>query len=142
MLANSAIVWDYSATLFPLWVAPNVITLLGLGFIVANLGLQVYYDPLLEGTAPSWVYYGHAIGLFLYQTLDNVDGRQARRTGSSSALGHAFDHTIDSLNCVLSGILQVAAIGAGNSWRGVAILVTGSWAMWFVRETYSVVSEY
>jgi len=28
----------------------------------------------------------------LYSTFDNVDGRQARRTKSSSALGELFDH--------------------------------------------------
>lgn len=33
-----------------------------------------------------------AIALFLYQTLDAVDGKQARRTNSSSPLGQLFDH--------------------------------------------------
>lgn len=30
--------------------------------------------------------------IFTYQTMDNLDGKQARRTGSSSALGEVFDH--------------------------------------------------
>ncbi|KAH7107692.1 Choline/ethanolaminephosphotransferase [Auriculariales sp. MPI-PUGE-AT-0066] len=114
--------WDLFVKLFPLWVAPNAITLAGLGFILINLG-----------TAPAWVYYGHALGLFLYQTFDNVDGRQARRTKSSSALGHTFDHTIDTLNTIMSGILQIAAIGAGGTWHSAAILLSGAWAMWFVQ---------
>jgi phosphatidylglycerophosphate synthase len=28
----------------------------------------------------------------MYQTLDAVDGKQARRTGTSSPLGQLFDH--------------------------------------------------
>ena len=29
-------------------------------------------------------------------TLDGIDGKQARRTGSSSPLGEMFDHGLDS----------------------------------------------
>lgn len=32
------------------------------------------------------------IGLFLYQTLDAIDGKQARRTGMAGPLGEMFDH--------------------------------------------------
>ena len=39
-----------------------------------------------------------AITMFLYQTLDAIDGKQARRTGSSNALGELFDHGCDSLS--------------------------------------------
>jgi ethanolaminephosphotransferase len=38
------------------------------------------------------------VALFAYNTLDNMDGKQARRTKSSSALGLLFDHGCDSLN--------------------------------------------
>jgi phosphatidylglycerophosphate synthase len=33
-----------------------------------------------------------AIGLFLYQSFDAIDGKQARRTGTSGPLGEMFDH--------------------------------------------------
>ena len=33
-------------------------------------------------------------GLFIYQSLDAIDGKQARRTGSSSPLGEVFDHGV------------------------------------------------
>ncbi|EJD53207.1 Choline/ethanolaminephosphotransferase [Auricularia subglabra TFB-10046 SS5] len=123
--------WDLATKCFPMWIAPNLITLLGLGFVIANVVCQYIYDPQLLGTAPSWVYLTHALGLFLYQTFDNVDGRQARRTGSSSALGHAFDHTIDSLNCGLGGLLQAASMGLGSTKRGAIIALIGCWPMWF-----------
>lgn len=38
------------------------------------------------------------LGLFIYQSLDAIDGKQARRTGSSSPLGELFDHGCDSVS--------------------------------------------
>jgi phosphatidylglycerophosphate synthase len=37
--------------------------------------------------ADSWVYFAVGTLLWAYQAFDNMDGKQARRTGSSSALG-------------------------------------------------------
>jgi ethanolaminephosphotransferase len=34
-----------------------------------------------------WVYLFGAFALFMYQTLDAIDGKQARRTGTSGPLG-------------------------------------------------------
>ena len=45
-----------------------------------------------------WIPLALAITMFMYQTLDAIDGKQARRTGSSNALGELFDHGCDSLS--------------------------------------------
>ena len=37
-----------------------------------------------------------AVLLFLSHTLDGIDGKQARRTGTSSPLGELFDHGCDA----------------------------------------------
>jgi ethanolaminephosphotransferase len=34
--------------------------------------------------------------------LDNIDGKQARRTNTSSALGLLFDHQVDALNVTIT----------------------------------------
>ena len=47
---------------------------------------------LLEGDAPRWVYYFNGFSVFWYLHLDCLDGKQARRTKSSSPLGQLFDH--------------------------------------------------
>ena len=47
---------------------------------------------------PAWVLILAAIGLFVYQTLDACDGKQARRTGNSSSLGELFDHGCDAVS--------------------------------------------
>jgi len=47
------------------------------------------------------VYFVNGLGLFIYQSLDAIDGKQARRTGSSTPLGELFDHGMDSISTVL-----------------------------------------
>lgn len=123
--------WTFATTLFPLWVAPNLITLTGLCFILFNVATIEYYIPDLIGPGPSWLYFSFALGLFLYQTFDNVDGKQARRTGSSSPLGELFDHGIDSLNCTLGGIVMCAALGLGSTLTGAIVVIVSSWPMFF-----------
>ncbi|CAE6535683.1 unnamed protein product [Rhizoctonia solani] len=94
---------------------------------VACIGL---YEPDLKTPGPTWLYLSFALGLFLYQTFDNVDGRQARKTGTSSALGHVFDHGIDTLNCPLGGLVQVASLGLGHSVNGAFFVLIGCVPMW------------
>jgi phosphatidylglycerophosphate synthase len=48
--------------------------------------------------SPRWAALMCAAGIFIYQTLDAIDGKQARRTNSSSPLGELFDHGCDSLS--------------------------------------------
>ncbi|KXX82260.1 Cholinephosphotransferase 1 [Madurella mycetomatis] len=129
--------WNAFVELLPLWLAPNMVTLLGFMCILFNVGLLVVMMPDLEGPAPSWVYYSFAFGLFMYQTFDNVDGKQARRTGTSSGLGELFDHGIDSLNCTLASLLETAAMGLGTSKSGVFTALCPCVAMFFSTwETY------
>src|SRR6202035_5277998 len=84
--------WNYITTLLPLWLAPNLITLLGLICILVNVATILVLVPDLIGPGPSWMYWSFVLGLWIYSTLDNVDGKQARRTNSSSPLGELFDH--------------------------------------------------
>lgn len=96
--------WNYVTTLLPLWLAPNLITLLGLVAILINIVSIEILVPDFIGPGPTWMYWSFVIGLWIYSTLDNVDGKQARRTGlisyptfqlipgSSSPLGELFDH--------------------------------------------------
>jgi phosphatidylglycerophosphate synthase len=47
---------------------------------------------------PGWALFACALGLFVYQTLDACDGKQARRTNTSSQLGELFDHGCDAIS--------------------------------------------
>lgn len=107
--------WTWCAKFMPSWLAPNVITLIGILAIYINVICIQIYIPDLVGPGPAWLYYSCAAGLFFYQTMDNIDGKQARATGSSSPLGELFDHGVDSLNCCLSGLILSACMGMGST---------------------------
>ncbi|OUM60314.1 hypothetical protein PIROE2DRAFT_32525, partial [Piromyces sp. E2] len=108
--------WEFCTKLFPLSMAPNLITLTGFGFMVINLVLAIILVPDLEGPTYRWFYISCSLGLWLYSTFDNVDGKQARRTKQSSPLGELFDHGCDSLNCAVGSIVEAAALGLGQSY--------------------------
>ncbi|KAI1802906.1 CDP-alcohol phosphatidyltransferase [Daldinia bambusicola] len=129
--------WNAFVELLPLWLAPNMVTLIGFMFILVNIALLVIFMPDLVGPGPSWLYFSFAFGLFMYQTMDNIDGKQARRTGTSSGLGELFDHGIDSLNCTLGSLLETGAMALGNSKSGVFTALCPCLAMFFSTwETY------
>jgi len=48
-----------------------------------------------------WIFGVCALCLFFYHTMDNLDGMQARKTGSSGPLGEFVDHWFDSFNTFL-----------------------------------------
>ncbi|KAH8679827.1 sn-1,2-diacylglycerol cholinephosphotransferase-like protein [Tricladium varicosporioides] len=129
--------WNAFVELLPLWLAPNMVTLLGFFFILSNVICLEIWMPDLVGPGPSWLYYSFAFGLWMYSTMDNVDGKQARRTGTSSGLGELFDHGIDSLNCTLASLCETAAMGLGTSKAGIFTALIPCLPMFFSTwETY------
>ena len=58
----------------------------------------VVYDPKLYEPYPAVLYVLAAVGVFLYQTFDAMDGKQARRIKAFSPLGQLFDHGCDSFS--------------------------------------------
>lgn len=102
--------------------APNLITLSGFGFIIINVLTLFYYNPTLDKDCPPWVYASWALGLFLYQTFDAVDGTQARRTHQSGPLGELFDHGVDALNTSLGVLIFAASLNLGMGWRTITAL--------------------
>lgn len=97
--------WNQLVKLFPRWIAPNVLTVTGFLLIVFNAGLLAYYDydfsassDIIKGTSPipNWVWLVCAIFHFTSHSLDGIDGKQARRTGTSGPLGELMDHGLDS----------------------------------------------
>ncbi len=110
--------------------APNVITLIGLGCVTCGTALILVHSPTLEAALtsrpsmssgdgaiiPSYVYFANTLTVLLYQTCDAVDGKQARRTGTSSPLGQLVDHGCDTLVLLLQWLGVGAAVGMGLSW--------------------------
>lgn len=108
--------WNGFVQIFPMSMAPNVITLLGLMFVLANLMCVFYFDPYLDTPSPRWCYLFYAFGLFMYQTFDGCDGCHARRTSQSGPLGELFDHSIDAINTTLACIVFGSVFQLGYGW--------------------------
>ncbi|XP_015744968.1 cholinephosphotransferase 1 isoform X2 [Python bivittatus] len=106
--------WGWLVERTPLWLAPNAITLGGLVFNLVPLLVLMYYCPSATEEAPPWVFLFCALGLFIYQSMDAIDGKQARRTNSSSPLGELFDHGCDSISTVFIGIAACTAVRLGT----------------------------
>jgi len=106
--------WNWVVEKLPLWLAPNLITLIGLAFNGASFLMLLFYRSN-NGSASSSIYFFNAISLFVYQTLDAVDGKQARRTKSSSPLGELFDHGCDSLSTIFVSISVALTVGAAQN---------------------------
>lgn len=84
--------WMWAVERLPRSMAPNTVTLVGLLLLVGAYACMFIYDPSMTQPLPRWTYAAMALGVFLFQTLDAIDGKQARRTNSSSSLGQLFDH--------------------------------------------------
>ncbi|XP_014255457.1 cholinephosphotransferase 1 isoform X6 [Cimex lectularius] len=110
--------WNWLVGRIPIWIAPNLITVVGLIVNIVTTLILVCYSPDAKTEAPRWSFVLCALGLFAYQSLDAIDGKQARRTGTSSPLGELFDHGCDSVSTVFVAISACIAVqlGAYPSW--------------------------
>jgi len=111
---------------FPTWLAPNMITLLGLLIMMVSHFIVYKHLPEMEGEAPTWVVVQSAVATLVYQTLDNLDGKQARRTGSASPLGLIFDHGVDALVTTFGGLSMTAIVQCGMTWKTLVFWICGS----------------
>ncbi|XP_023331980.1 cholinephosphotransferase 1 isoform X2 [Eurytemora carolleeae] len=108
------IFWNWIVEFVPLWVAPNLITIVGLFVNIFTSLILIAYCPTATEDAPWWTTSLCAVGLFVYQTLDAIDGKQARRTSSSNPLGELFDHGCDSLSTVFVSLASCCAVQLGR----------------------------
>ncbi|XP_004487395.1 choline/ethanolaminephosphotransferase 1 [Cicer arietinum] len=124
--------WTRFVNFFPLWMPPNMITLMGFMFLLLSALLGYIYSPHLDSAPPRWVHFAHGLLLFLYQTFDAVDGKQARRTNSSSPLGELFDHGCDALACTFEALAfgSTSMCGRSTFWWWLISAVTFYGATW------------
>ena len=105
--------WNWLVEQIPLWVAPNLITFVGLLFLMFTGILLIYADPIFSADDVRFPFALFAIGLFVYSCLDAVDGKQARRTNSATPLGELFDHGCDSIACIFLVLATISAVQIG-----------------------------
>ena len=94
--------------------APNLITVFAsLGIITPGL-IFLLIDPSVSNGYPKILYLLGAFGFFVHQTLDVLDGKQARRIGASSPLGQLFDHGCDAFILPYVTIIVASSDGMGS----------------------------
>lgn len=117
--------WNKVVLLCPKWVAPNLLTFSGFLFTLATFFMFSIYDYDFYASSenhpevpplPKWTFTLAAIFLFLAYTLDGIDGKQARRTGSSGPLGELFDHGLDSYTAALIPVTMFSIFGRSGEY--------------------------
>nr|BAU37044.1 ethanolaminephosphotransferase [Chlamydomonas asymmetrica] len=114
--------WNWMTEQLPMWLAPNLITLSGLLIMFVCYLINWYYLPEFAGEAPRWVYTVSGLSVIIYTNLDCIDGKQARRTKTSSPLGQLFDHGCDAISLHIMLSLAQCAFGHQSDWQSAIIL--------------------
>ncbi|KAA3673434.1 ethanolaminephosphotransferase [Paragonimus westermani] len=109
---------------YPRWVAPNLLTFLGFLLTVTHFILLSFLNPHFDSpnNVPRWIWLLVAVLVFTAHTLDGTDGKQARRTQSSSALGELFDHGCDSWVVLFIPAVIYSICGNGSSPMRLLVL--------------------
>ncbi|XP_061663011.1 cholinephosphotransferase 1-like [Syngnathoides biaculeatus] len=106
--------WNWLIRQIPMWFPPNALSIAGLLVNVVYTLVLVFYCPTATEEAPAWAFILSALGLFAYQTLDALDGKQERRTNSNSAIGEFFDHGCDAVSTVFVAVGTCISCGIGR----------------------------
>lgn len=130
--------------LCPKWVAPNLLTFVGFLCCIGHFLIPTVLDydfsaSVVDSThpIPSWAWFLVSFLLFLSHTLDGIDGKQARRTQTSSCLGELFDHGCDSWSTVFITATFYSAFG--NNADGFSISTFRMYlVLWSVFFTFQV----
>eukprot|EP01043_Picozoa_sp_COSAG02_P002281 COSAG02_NODE_52_length_44175_cov_97.989654_13_plen_211_part_00 len=127
ILCNSPLadVWDWIAAILPMAITPNAVTVVGamcswsVVLFANNARKLAAGEDADEEAATQNILLG-ALLVVMYNTLDNVDGKLARRRGMGSPLGQMMDHGCDSLT-----------IGLLMSTFGIVIALPPMWSVVF-----------
>jgi ethanolaminephosphotransferase len=123
--------------LFPLSVAANSvrvtqITLAGHFCCLLMYGLPwLYCGNTLSCLLPSWLIVLCVVFYFAWIVLDNIDGKQARRTNNSTPLGLLFDHQVDAINVTLTTSFLGTLFLYGDSPYTLLLWFTGALPFYF-----------
>lgn len=120
--------WNTVVKYVPEYVAPNVLSLSGLIMLMYSFYLNyMFFDDY-----PRAVSGVCAILIFIYQTLDAIDGKHARRIKNSSPLGELFDHACDSVGLIF--VALTVARTSGITDLNVLFYIIQSTLMLFMVE--------
>lgn len=74
---------EYLLKFTPMWIAPNLITFIAFVIVLISHVIFMFWGNDQFGhPLPAWKCILMALTIFVYQHLDNMDGKQARRTST------------------------------------------------------------
>lgn len=123
--------WNACVEYLPLWMAPNLVTLIGFVILLSSALLMIVTMNPVDFSVPGCVMVWGAFAGVIYQTLDAIDGKQARRLGKSSPLGQLFDHGCDAILTSFWLFIFLLSIGVTNSPLEFFIASIGGMALFF-----------
>lgn len=124
--------WFWIVNLLPSSLSPNMITFAGNFTFNTAITLFLIFDSNVTSSYPSYLYFLAAFVFFFYQTMDAVDGKQARRTNKASPLGQLVDHGSDCLTATFINFNAIAIFGSGNNNVAGWFLFTGLILVFYV----------
>jgi len=133
-------------SVFPSWLAPNVLTLLGpVPAIIASV-LIIMNAPTLTEPLPAWLQIYLAFAVFFYLICDNCDGKHARNINCCSPLGDFLDHSLDTITFTLIIHNLCAAFNMSSGWYTYFIIagciMTHVFVMWEAYYTGEIILNY
>lgn len=134
-------IWERMMFWMPKCIAPNLITISGLIIMILSIISILISDITLVKSWEYIKYYIVAFAIWVYQTLDSLDGKQARRTGTSSVLGELFDHGCDAVATVCLGILFGIIFQTGPSTATCILFLSqiGTFTMFTFEKRFTYV---
>ena len=106
------------------WAVPaNIITFVSNAFVYVCLYLAL--NPRIFGKFTPLLI---SLGLILYLIGDHLDGMQAKRTGTGSALGEFCDHYLDAFNNGIIMFTMVVVFGISHKPVIASVIVISYWA--------------
>ena len=131
----SPTLWTYLTELLPLWLAPNMVTTVGgIHCLVAYMVLWHHSPDFDAADLPNWTVVLAGWCIVSYYTLDCMDGKQARRTNSSSPLGQLFDHGFDCICTYFFIIIMGTYVMLGDETRWIMAFQSSTQFAFYVAQ--------
>lgn len=105
--------WTMLAKFVPNSIAPCTITAIGFLINLITCSVMIIYSSDAQGEVPKWAILFCALGIWLYQIADALDGKQCYKV-QNSQLEEFYDHGADSISTILLTYSVGITIQAGS----------------------------
>ena len=131
--------WTACLDYMPTCVSPNMITFIGNFTYIFAVMLLMKTEISFYQERPGLNYFLCGVAILFYQTMDALDGKQARKLGRSTPLGQLVDHGSDCLTTtfIIYNVLCCFRVENDNlaAMMGVFLMVVtfyyANWAEYF-----------